>query len=159
MYRTKTQSISLGSLRCALFVAANLALPHLFHLVPGGGIAFLPIYWFTLVGVMRYGVLTGIYAAVMSPLLGYLIFGAPASVMLPDMLLKGILLCVAAALTVRLWGIRIHSAVLAVVAAWAVAGLVEWPFTGAAYAFQNFVTGIPGLVLMSIVAPLIAKRL
>ena len=156
---TKSLSIGLSGLRSILFIAANLALPYFFHLVPGGGIAFLPIYWFTLVGVMRYGLLTGVSAAAMSPLVGFLLFGAPASAMLPDMLLKGILLCVAAAVTVRLWGIRIHSAAVAVVAAWAVAGLVEWPFTGAAYAFQDFVTGIPGLVLMSVVATLIAKRL
>ena len=155
----KSLSLSFGGLRCALFVAANLALPHLFHLVPGGGIAFLPIYWFTLVGVMRYGLLMGISAAALSPLVGYLLFGAPASAMLPDMLLKGVLLCAAAALTVRLWGIGVLSAAAAIVVAWAVAGLVEWPFAGAAYAFQDFVTGAAGLILMSVVAPLIAKRL
>ena len=155
----KSLSLGLSGLRCAFFIAANLALPHLFHLVPGGGIAFLPIYWFTLVGVMRYGLPTGLSAAALSPLAGFLLFGAPAAAMLPDMLLKGVLLCAAAAGAVRLWGIGILSAAAAVVASWTVAGLAEWPFAGAAYAFQDFVTGAAGLILMSVVAPLIAKRL
>ena len=33
-----------------LFVAGNIALPQLFHLAPQGGMTWLPIYFFTLVG-------------------------------------------------------------------------------------------------------------
>ena len=37
-------------LAVALFVAGNILLPQLCHLVPQGGIRWLPIYFFTLVG-------------------------------------------------------------------------------------------------------------
>ena len=40
-------------LAAALFVLGNLALPQLFHLVPKGGIIWLPIYFFTLVGAYK----------------------------------------------------------------------------------------------------------
>ena len=42
-------------LMAALFVAGNIALPQLCHLMPQGGLIFLPIYFFTLVGAYKYG--------------------------------------------------------------------------------------------------------
>jgi hypothetical protein len=74
--------------------------------------------------------------------------------MLPDMLLKGTLLCLCATAILRRLGRNIPATALSVATAWLLAALVEWPFTGAAYAFQDFVSGLPGLILMSIVAPL-----
>ena len=145
-------------LRSLLFIAGNIALPHLFHLVPGGGIAFLPIYWFTLIGAMACGLTVGLTAALLSPLLGWLIFGAPAADMLPDMLLKGTLLSLCASFISRRLGRNIPAAALSVAAAWLLAALAEWPLTGAVYAFQDFVGGWPGLLLMSIVAPWAARK-
>ena len=84
-------------LKAALFIGANIALPHLFHLVPGGGVMFLPIYVFTLCGALCYGWRFGLLTAVMTPLAGYLLFDAPALVMVPDMMLKGAVLSVVAA--------------------------------------------------------------
>ena len=40
-------------LAAALFVAGNILLPQLCHLVPQGGIRWLPIYFFTLVGAYK----------------------------------------------------------------------------------------------------------
>ena len=37
-------------LAAALFVAGNIVLPQICHLVPQGGLRWLPIYFFTLVG-------------------------------------------------------------------------------------------------------------
>ena len=37
-------------LAASLFVLGNIALPQIFHLIPQGGITWLPIYFFTLVG-------------------------------------------------------------------------------------------------------------
>ena len=158
MNQVHTLSASQMGLRSLLFIAGNIALPHLFHLIPGGGIAFLPIYWFTLIGAMACGLTVGLTAALLSPLLGWLIFGAPVATMLPDMLLKGTLLCLAAALIRRRLGCNIPSAALSVAVAWLLAALLEWPFSGAAYAFQDFVGGWPGLLLMSVVAPLAARK-
>lgn len=40
-------------LMAALFIAGNMALPQLFHLIPQGGITWLPIYFFTLIGAYK----------------------------------------------------------------------------------------------------------
>lgn len=42
-------------LATSLFVLGNIALPQIFHLIPQGGITWLPIYFFTLVGAYKYG--------------------------------------------------------------------------------------------------------
>ena len=50
-----------------LFVAGNIALPALCHLVPGGGAMLLPIYFFTLVAGWRFGLAAGLATAGLSP--------------------------------------------------------------------------------------------
>lgn len=134
----------------ALFIAANIALPHLFHLIPGGGVMFLPIYFFTLVAAMRYGWQLALLTAAMTPIVGHLMFGAPAAAMIPDMLLKGAALSLVGAYAARRFGCGLVSCAGAVVAAFSLVGLAEWPFTGAAYAFQDFVTGLPGMAMMTV---------
>lgn len=141
----------------ALFIAANIALPHLFHLIPGGGVMFLPIYFFTLIGAMRYGWQLGLLTAAMTPIVGNLIFGAPAAAMLPDMLLKGAVLSLVAAFVAQKWGTNLVCCLGAVVASWTIVGLAELPFTGAAFAFQDFVTGLPGMAMMTLGAFLTSK--
>ena len=44
-----------------LFVAGNIALPQLCHLVPYGGPTLLPIYFFTLIAAYKYGFLVGLF--------------------------------------------------------------------------------------------------
>ena len=149
-YELKLMSVE-AYLKSALFVVANLALPHLFHLIPGGGVMFLPIYFFTLCGTLRYGWQVGVLTALMSPLVGNVLFGAPMTAMLPDMLLKGAVLAVVAHVLMHKnvkWALL--NPLLAVVAAWTLVGVLEWPFTGASYAFQDFVTGLPGMALMTL---------
>lgn len=141
----------------ALFIAANIALPHLFHLIPGGGVMFLPIYFFTLIGAMRYGWQLGLLTAVMTPIVGNLIFGAPAAAMIPDMLLKGAALSLVGAAVARKWGRSLVCCTGAVVAAFAIVGLIELPFCGAGVAFQDFVTGLPGMAMMTLGAWLTNK--
>ena len=50
-----------------LFVAGNVLLPQLCHLFPLGGVRWLPIYFFTLVGAYKYGWRVGLLTAVASP--------------------------------------------------------------------------------------------
>ena len=38
-----------------LFILGNMVLPQLCHLIPQGGITWLPIYFFTLIGAYKYG--------------------------------------------------------------------------------------------------------
>lgn len=75
-----------------LFVVGNMALPQLFHLIPQGGITWLPIYFFTLIGAYKYGWKVGLLTAFLSPVLNSLLFGMPQPVILPAILLKSTLL-------------------------------------------------------------------
>ena len=83
-------------LAASLFILGNLALPQLFHLIPQGGITWLPIYFFTLVGAYKFGWKVGLLTAVLSPVLNSLLFGMPLPAALPAILLKSVLLAVAA---------------------------------------------------------------
>lgn len=142
-----------GSMLTALFIAANIGLPHLFHLIPGGGIMFLPIYFFTAFAAVSYGRWTGILTGVMSPLLGYLIFGAPQAFMIPDMILKGVILSATLAYVLALLHTikaKAFAIPFTVIVAWMMAGVLELPFRSHEVAFQDFFTGIPGMILMTI---------
>ena len=79
-------------LAAALFVAGNIVLPQICHLVPQGGLRWLPIYFFTLVGAYKYGWRVGLLTAVLSPAVNSALFGMPAAAMLPVILLKSVLL-------------------------------------------------------------------
>lgn len=147
-----------ASLLSALFIAANIGLPHLFHLIPGGGVMFLPIYFFTAFAAVSYGKWSGILTGVMSPLLGFLIFGAPKAFMIPDMVLKGVLLSYTlhyfltrAKMTFRDNTIaQVIAIPTAVLTAWMAAGLLEMVIGKGEAAFLDFFTGIPGLIMMTI---------
>ena len=80
----------------ALFIAGNMALPQLFHLIPQGGITWLPIYFFTLIGAYKFGWKVGLLTAVLSPIANALLFGMPLPAVLPAILLKSVLLAIAA---------------------------------------------------------------
>ena len=82
-------------LAAALFVAGNIVLPQICHLVPQGGLRWLPIYFFTLVGAYKYGWRVGLLTAVLSPLVNSALFGMPAAAALPAILLKSVLLAAA----------------------------------------------------------------
>ena len=42
-------------LAASLFIVGNILFPRLFHLIPLGGLTWLPIYFFTLIGAYKYG--------------------------------------------------------------------------------------------------------
>lgn len=66
-----------------LFVAGNIALPQLCHLVPAGGPTLLPIYFFTLIAAYKYGFKVGLLTALLSPVINHLLFAMPAAAVLP----------------------------------------------------------------------------
>ena len=76
---------------------------------------------------------------------------------LPDMLIKGAALSLVGAFVAQKWGVKLTTCLGAVVAAFALVGVAEWPFMGAAYAFQDFVTGLPGMAMMTLGAWLASK--
>lgn len=132
-----------------LFVLGNMALPYLFHLIPQGGMTWLPIYFFTLVGAYKYGWRVGLLTAVVSPLLNAALFGMPMPAALPAILLKSVLLALAAGFTARLWQRVSIPLLVLVVAGYQVAGtLGEWALKGDFYAaLQDFRIGVPGMLL------------
>ena len=81
-----------------LFVAGNIALPQLCHLVPYGGPTLLPIYFFTLIAAYKYGFLVGLLTAILSPVINHLLFARPSAAVLPILLIKSSILAGAAAL-------------------------------------------------------------
>lgn len=108
-------------LMAALFIAGNMALPQLFHLIPQGGITWLPIYFFTLIGAYKFGWKVGLLTAVLSPIINSLLFGMRIS--LPIL--------------------------LTVVLFYQVAGtLGEWAMVGSFFqAVQDFRIGLPGMAM------------
>lgn len=132
-----------------LFVAGNIALPQLCHLVPQGGLIWLPIYFFTLVGAYKYGWKVGLLTAIVSPLANSMLFGMPAQAMLPAILMKSSLLAFIAGWIAQKFGKVTILALLAVVLAYQCAGtLGEWLMTGSLHtALQDFRIGLPGMIL------------
>lgn len=133
----------------SLFIIGNLLFPQLFHLMPQGGITWLPIYFFTLIGAYKYGWKVGLLTAILSPVINSLLFGMPMPVALPAILLKSILLAIAAGWAAQRSG-HISIPVLAgVVLTYQVIGtLGEWAYIGSFYkAIQDFRIGIPGMCL------------
>lgn len=132
-----------------LFVAGNLILPQLCHLVPQGGLILLPIYFFTLIAAYKFGIRVGLLTAVLSPLVNSALFGMPAAAVLPAILIKSVALAVAAAVAARYLKNVSLLAMTAVVLAYQIIGtLFEWALTGSFLtAMQDFRLGVPGMLL------------
>lgn len=135
-----------------LFVAGNIVLPQICHLVPDGGKILLPIYFFTLLASYKFGLKVGLLTAVLSPLCNHILFGMPPAAILPVLLVKSSLLAVAASLVaaqsrkLSVWHIAF------VVLAYQLAGgLAEWGISGQlSAALQDFRLGFPGMLLQVI---------
>lgn len=136
-------------LAAALFVVGNIVLPQLAHLIPQGGVTWLPIYFFTLIGAYKYGWRVGLLTAVASPLLNSWLFGMPAPQVLPAILMKSVVLAAAAGFTARRFRAVTLPLMLAVVLTYQVVGTFgEWALTGSFYAAaQDFRVGLPGMAL------------
>lgn len=154
----KTETISLYQLgynelktylMAALFVIGNIALPQLCHLIPQGGLIFLPIYFFTLFGAYKYGYAVGLLTAIASPIVNNLLFGMPPTAMLTPILTKSILLALSAAFVAQYFRkATIPLIALAVIAYQFFGSLAEWGITGSlSAALQDVRLGIPGIFL------------
>lgn len=156
MTNVKLYSLSYRELRtylvAGLFIIGNVLLPQLFHLVPKGGMMWLPIYFFTLVAAYKYGWRAGLMTAVLSPVVNSLLFGMPMAAALPAILLKSVLLALAAACVAHRFGrVTIPLLVLTVLAYQSLGTLGEWAMVGdLTLAMQDFRIGIPGMLLQVI---------
>lgn len=132
-----------------LFVAGNIALPQLCHVVPLGGPTLLPIYFFTLIAAYKFGFRVGLLTALISPIINHLLFGMPAAAALAAILVKSSLLAGAAALAARHTKNVSLMALLGVILAYQVVGTTfEWALCGNFFAaVQDFRIGVPGMLI------------
>lgn len=150
---TKIYSLGYAEMRAwltaSVFVVGNLLLPQLCHLIPQGGFIFLPIYFFTLIAAYKYGTFVGVLTAVASPLLNCALFGMPAPAMLPVILIKSVVLALAASyIASRTQKVSLLSIALAVAAYQIIGSLAEWGITGSlTVALQDVRLGFPGILL------------
>ncbi len=135
-------------LLAAAFVVGNVALPQLLHTIPQGGMIWLPIYFFTLIGAFKYGWRVGLLTAIASPVVNHLLFGMPMAAALPAILTKSILLALGAGFIAKRTGKVTLLAMAGVVAFYQVFGsLAEWAYTGSiAAAIQDVRLGLPGIL-------------
>ena len=143
----------------SVFVACNLVLPQLFHLIPQGGIIFSPLSLVILVGAYKFGWKTGLLAALASPLANHLITGMPAWEVMPVMTLKlAVLALVAGFAAQRFKTVSLPLLVGVILVSKAIGALGELAITGGiAATIQDFTVGWPGLLLQVFGAWLILK--
>lgn len=145
----------------AAFIVGNIALPQLCHLMPQGGLIFLPIFFFTLVAAYKYGFTVGLTTAVLSPLVNSSLFGMPPAAALPIILIKSVTLAVAAAWIARKTSkVTLLTVALAVIAYQLIGSLAEWAMTGSIEkASQDIVLGWPGCLIQIVGGYLVLRYL
>jgi thiamine transporter ThiT len=132
-----------------LFVAGNIILPQLCHLLPLGGQMLLPIYFFTLIAAYKYGLYTGLLTALVSPLINHALFGMPPMEMLPIILIKSSLLALAASyMAQRTQQIKLQNLLLVILFYQGVGMFAEFTLTDSfVAAMQDIRLGYPGMLL------------
>jgi len=132
-----------------LFIAGNIIFPQLSHLIPGGGLTWLPIYFFTLIAAYKFGLQVGLLTAILSPLINSALFGMPPVAVLPIILIKSTLLAMVAAYVAHRTKAVSLLAFIAVVLFYQIIGTaIEWAIVGDFHtAVQDFRIGIPGILL------------
>lgn len=142
-----------------VFVACNLVLPQLFHLIPQGGVIFSPLSLVILVGAYKFGWKTGLLAALASPLVNHAITGMPAWEIMPVMTLKLAVLAMVAGLAAqRFKMVSLPLLIGVILVSKAIGCLGEFILTGGiAATIADFTIGWPGLLLQVFGAWLILK--
>lgn len=132
-----------------VFVACNLILPQVFHLIPQGGIIFAPLSFVILTGAYKFGWKTGLLAALASPLVNHAITGMPAWEVMPVMTLKLAVIALVAGLAAqRFKTVSLLLIIAVVLASMALGALGELAITGGIAATISDVTvGWPGILL------------
>jgi hypothetical protein len=124
-------------------------MPQLAHLILQGGYIFLPIYFFTLIAAYKYGINVGLLTAILSPLANNLLFGMPPSAVLPTIMIKSVILAIAAAVAAKKFGkVSIIGILIAIIAYQLIGTGIEWAMTQNFFAaMQDFRIGYPGMLI------------
>lgn len=150
---TRAQGLSFTQARtyllATLFVGGNILLPQLCHLMPNGGLIWLPIYFFTLIGAYAYGWRVGLLTAIASPLINSMLFGMPSLAVLPAIMLKSCALAIIAGLVSQKVNKPNMLSVAADVLGYQTIGTIgEWAMAGDLMAaLQDFRIGLPGILV------------
>ncbi|SHF06530.1 hypothetical protein SAMN05444405_10517 [Bacteroides luti] len=158
-------NLSLSNYRSYLlsiaFIAGNLILPQICHLVPDGGKMLLPIYFFTLIASYKFGIRIGLITALLSPLCNHLLFGMPPIGALPVLLIKSSLLAVAAAwIAQRSKKVSLFLIAVTVIAYQFIGSIAEYIISGSLpMALQDITLGFPGMIIQIVFGWLILKSL
>ena len=144
-----------------IFVACNLVLPQVFHIIPQGGIIFSPLSLVILVGAYKFGWKTGLLAALASPLVNHLLTGMPAWSVLPVMTMKLAVLALVAGFTAQHFKtVSLPLLVGVVLVTKVLEALGELILTGGiAATIADFTIGWPGLLLQVVGGYLIIRYL
>ena len=142
-----------------VFVACNLVLPQVFHLIPQGGVIFSPLSLVILVGAYKFGWKTGLLAALLSPVVNHLLTGMPAAEVMPVMALKLAVLAMVAGLAAQHFKtVSLPLLIGVILVSKAIGCLGEFALTGGIEAtIADLTIGWPGLLLQVIGAWLILK--
>lgn len=148
--RTYSLDRTVSWLWATAFVAGNIILPQLCHLMPQGGLTWLPIYFFTLIAAYGFGWQVGLLTAIVSPLVNSVLFGMPATAALPIIMIKSTLLASFAAFAgSKLRNVPPFICLVAVVLAYQVVGACFERFFADSWsmAFSDFRIGYPGMIV------------
>ncbi|MEG1649577.1 MAG: ECF transporter S component [Rikenellaceae bacterium] len=133
------------------FIAANVILPQLFHLLNFGGAAFLPILLFTLVAAATYGMTAGIVTAIFSPIISAALFGMPTPEMTTILISKGLTLALVLGYTANKFSkISIFSIVVAIAAYQIVGFVVSTAIFDMKFATDAMLISYPGVIMQLI---------
>ena len=159
-----SEKYSFGALRTYLtvlaFVCGNILVPQLCHLIPRGGLIFLPIYFFTPVAAFRCGWKVGLLTAVLSPVVNCLLFGMPPVASLPAILVKSLALVLAVEVVSRKMDFSIFSVVIALLAYQLVGMTVEFLMDfNFLHAIQDIRIGWPGILIQIVGGYFVIKAL
>lgn len=153
MTTVKLYSLNFANIRTYLFaiifVIGNVLFPQLVHTVPQGGFIFLPIYFFTLIAAYKYGIHVGLLTAIMSPIANNLLFGMPPSAVMPAILVKSIILAIAAAIAAKHYKkVSLVGILLSIIAYQSIGIAFEWITIKELHiALQDIRLGMPGMLL------------
>lgn len=136
-------------LYAAIFIIGNIIFPQLCHLLPQGGLRFLPIYFFTLIGAYKYGWKVGMLTAIISPIANHILFAMPSAAMLPIIIVKSTTLTLSASIAAKYFRhAKLFIIALVVIFYQLIGGFLEAIITGSITApLQDIILGYPGLLL------------
>jgi hypothetical protein len=146
-------NLSLTEYRTYLFSLAltvgSVALPSALHHFYIAGQIFLPIYFFVLIGAYKLGWKVGVITAFFSVLTSFVLTGMPVLTILPFVIIKGVLLALAASFFARRNGKLSILNMLLIVLSYQFAGLIiVYLFThNLTLSTADLVLGYPGLLI------------